>query len=229
MNSLRRSKRRRSAASSTPSAPSPPLAALPAAAGTDDADSSKKGNHGHTKSTVARQKGRRSPGGKDIPSPQPQDITVMNHPPCVLPLDSTQELIDRIKMLAENWSQEERMYGKNVYYWNIMSNSAMKTVASQVPLTVEELQSIGVLGENIIKEYGERLVKVVSSFVEQKGLGDCVSRRPCKRLKVDSTAGISATSSVAKSATVIELSDDPEDEFDSGIDFTAIKLPDGKA
>jgi hypothetical protein len=81
MNSPRRSKRRRSAASSTSSAPNPPVAA--AAAGTsftNDVDSSKKDNNGNTKSNSAREKRRTSRGAKDIPSPQPQDTTVIIHP-----------------------------------------------------------------------------------------------------------------------------------------------------
>lgn len=35
-----------------------------------------------------------------------------------------------------------------------MKHESIRTIAGQVPTTVEELTSLGVLGENIIKEYG---------------------------------------------------------------------------
>lgn len=149
--------------------------------------------------------------------------------PSVLPRELTQELAQRIKKLAQNWSEEERMLGKNIYYWNILSNEAMRAVADQVPLTVEELNGIAGLGENIIKEYGPRLVLVVEKFVEQKDLGRYVNhRRPSKRLRTGSSPARPAKPN-AKNGEIIEISDDPEeDEFDNGIDFAAIELPGAK-
>lgn len=137
----------------------------------------------------------------------------------VLPHEATQVLISRIKTLATNWAEEERMYGKNMFYWNILSNEAMKSIAAQVPTTVEDLKAIGVLGENIIKEYGERIVKIVSSYVAQEGLEEYIARRPSKKAKI----AIGSPSSPA----VVELLDD-DDEFGMGIDLSAIDLPDFK-
>jgi ribonuclease D len=75
-----------------------------------------------------------------------------------------------IKKLVTNWAEEERMMGKSVFYWNILSNDAMKSIASQTPTSIEELKAIGSLGENIVKEYGDRIVivKVVHTFVESR-------------------------------------------------------------
>lgn len=70
------------------------------------------------------------------------------------------------------------MYGKNIFYWNILKNDAMKTISSQVPMTIEELQVLGLLGENTIKEYGERIVKVVSSNVAQANLEEYGAASP---------------------------------------------------
>ena len=143
--------------------------------------------------------------------------------PSVLPIESTKLLVERIKTLVANWAQEERMYGKNVFYWNILSNDAMKAIAAQVPMSIEELKGIGVLGENVIKEYGERLIRAVTCFVKQGNLQECVSRRPCKRQKVDENGGDDSNADAKKPAAVIELDDD---EFGTDIDFSAVKLPD---
>lgn len=139
----------------------------------------------------------------------------------ILPHEATQVLISRIKTLATNWAEEERMYGKNMFYWNILSNDAMKSIAAQAPTTIEDLEGIGVLGENIIKEYGERIVKIVASYVAQEGLEEYVALRPAKRAKT----GIGSSSGPA----VVEVvDDDGDDEFGTDIDFSAIDLPDAK-
>lgn len=145
----------------------------------------------------------------------------------VLQGEHTLDLADRIKTLAKNWSEEERMCGKNIYYWNILSNNVMKAIASRVPLTIDELKEVGGLGENIIKEYGDRIVKVVASYIEQKGLQDSVRNRPTKRRKVPSDVDV--TNRVppiggSLASTGVEISDQ-DDEFDAGIDYSAIELP----
>jgi bloom syndrome protein len=152
---------------------------------------------------------------------RPRSAGIKSQSVSILPHEATQELISRIKTLATNWAEEERMYGKNMFYWNILSNEAMKSIAAQAPMTVEDLKAIGVLGENIIKEYGERIVKIVSSYVAQEGLEEYVARRPSKRAKV--VAGSSSD------PTVVEVLDDfGEDEFGADIDFSAIEIPDVK-
>jgi bloom syndrome protein len=132
---------------------------------------------------------------------------------CVLPQKSTNELVEVIKKLVGNWAEEERLMGKQVHYWNILSNEAMKNIANNVPMTIDELQSVGSLGENIVNEYGERLVRVVQTFIDTKGLGEYVARRPKKRAK-------SSGKSVASKA----INMDEADEFDDGIDFASIDI-----
>jgi putative NADH-flavin reductase len=107
-----------------------------------------------------------------------------------------------------------------------LSNHGLKTIASQVPTTMDELKASGCLGENIIKEYGERIVRVVAIFTENNDLQHHLeSSRPSKRAKVDDTAQSTAaemkrsasiaTKSVKKSATkakrkqsIVEILDD---------------------
>jgi bloom syndrome protein len=141
-----------------------------------------------------------------------------------LQVDHTQNLAERIKLLAQNWSEEERMCGKNIYYWNILSNNTMKAIASRRPRTIEELKDVGGLGENIISEYGDRIVKVVVSYINQNGLDDMT--RATKRPKIpsdsDSTNQRTATNNL--SSNIVEISD-KDDEFDAGIDFSTIELP----
>ena len=138
----------------------------------------------------------------------------------VLPQDATQDLAALIKKLVTNWAEEERMMGKSVFYWNILSNDAMKSIAAQTPTTIEELKAIGSLGENIVKEYGERLVRVVKTFVESKGLQDYL-RRPAKRART-----CDPVSKRTKPILRIDKAEDPDDEFETDIDFGVIEIPD---
>ncbi len=62
-----------------------------------------------------------------------------------------------------------------------MSNSAMNAIAEQIPLTIEELSELGVLGENVVKDYGERLIKNINAFVEQNALHVYVQNRDARR------------------------------------------------
>ena len=67
--------------------------------------------------------------------------------------------------------------------WNILSSNNIKNVASNAPTTVEELSALGVLGENIVQEYGERLVHFIKKFVNDNKLQEYLIRRPLKRPK----------------------------------------------
>ena len=58
-----------------------------------------------------------------------------------------------------------------------MSNKALYEIATQVPTTLEELTGLGVLGENVVTKYGERLVKSISFFVKEEKLEKHIERR----------------------------------------------------
>jgi ribonuclease D len=114
-----------------------------------------------------------------------------------------------------------------------MTGKAMSTVASQAPTTLEDLNAVGVLGENVVKEYGERLVKNIKAFVELENLQKYIDRRPPKRPKTDESTELHSvtskkptTSKAPARSAVIDV--DGEDEFDAGIDFNAIEIPDTK-
>ena len=117
-----------------------------------------------------------------------------------------------------------------------MSGPAMATVAAQAPTSVEDLMAIGVLGENVVKEYGERLVKNIKAFVELEHLQKYIDRRPPKRPRTaDSTSSNSSDAKKPAAAghkssanSVINVDDDDDDEFDVGIDFSAIEIPEPK-
>jgi bloom syndrome protein len=102
----------------------------------------------------------------------------------ILPPRKATELAKRIKELAEAWAREEAFLGsKSVFYWNIMSNQAMKAIASAAPTTLKELGEVGVLGAEILKNYGPRLVRIIEAFVQTEDLGSQVasakaSKRP---------------------------------------------------
>jgi superfamily II DNA helicase RecQ len=139
----------------------------------------------------------------------------------ILPKNHTDVLVKRIKKLVSMWADEEIMNGNKVFYWNIMNNKAMGTIAAQVPLSIDELIDIGVIGENVVKEYGERLIKNLNAFIEQNGLEKYVKGKENKRRKLDKDTKPAASVSTTKSRVLLD------DEFDIDIDFSTIDIPDG--
>ena len=65
-----------------------------------------------------------------------------------------------------------------------MCNNDMKQVASRLPTTVDELSNLG-LQKKTIKDYGDRLVKFIQSFIEKNNLQDYLDNRPNKKQKLD--------------------------------------------
>ena len=113
-----------------------------------------------------------------------------------------------------------------------MNNAAMTIIAAQVPTSMEELSDLRILGENVINDYGERLVRNISSFVQQEKLEKYLERRAAKRPKVGggTSSAAAASSSTAGTAGKATKGVGKENEdFDAGIDFTAIDLPTGNA
>ena len=98
----------------------------------------------------------------------------------VLPKMKTELLLARIKKLVNMWADEEQMNGNNVFYWNILSNPKMMNIANEVPTTIEELADFE-LPQNVIKQYGERLVKNFNAFIKQENLQKYIDARPQKK------------------------------------------------
>ena len=95
-----------------------------------------------------------------------------------------------------------------------MKPESIRKIAWTVPTTNEELTGLGVLGENIIKEYGERLLRAINNFVEKESLVGLLSQKQSpatKKVKVQ-----------AKSNYMVESNDD---EFGSDVDFSLIEIP----
>lgn len=89
--------------------------------------------------------------------------------------------------------------------------------------------TLGLLGEAKRKEYGERLINAIQRFLKKNdiSLEYVRSKRPVKRAKVDSKEDCKPAASKKNSNEVIMIDDDDdEDEFDTGIDFAAIEMPD---
>jgi hypothetical protein len=96
---------------------------------------------------------------------------------------------------------------------------------------------MGVMGEEKLKEYGGRLVRVIKQFVEANGLEDYVANRPGKRTRNDDVGSTKVSAVVVPSSSsasragqakarkaVIEIDDD-DDEFETDIDFATIEIP----
>jgi ribonuclease D len=104
-----------------------------------------------------------------------------------------------------------------------MSNKAISSLSNQVPTTTGELASLGVLGENIIKEYGDRLLKNINAFLEQeklKGEIEAQGRPIHKKGKWQAQQPQQQSQAPKK-----HNNDFPDDEYDCGIDFSAIDVP----
>ena len=61
-----------------------------------------------------------------------------------------------------------------------------------------------------MKQYGERIIKLVTAFVSQNGLEGYIRQRPAKRAKT--------------SPTILNVDDESEDEFDVGIDLSSVDV-----
>lgn len=84
----------------------------------------------------------------------------------VLSPPRTKALIKKIRELATLWASEERtIKNTTVYYWNILNNAAIKAIAAKTPRTEAELKSLGCVGENIVKDYGSRIVLCINTFL----------------------------------------------------------------
>ena len=93
---------------------------------------------------------------------------------------------------------------------------------------------MGVMGEEKLKEYGGRLVRVIKQFVEANGLEDYIANRPGKRTRSDDLGSTKVAAVVVPKASragqakarkaVIEIDDD-DDEFQTDIDFATIEIP----
>lgn len=136
----------------------------------------------------------------------------------LLPLPECQKLADLMKKMVTNWAEEERAMGKKVFYWHIMNNVAMRTIAEKVPTTIEELRAMGKLGENIIKEYGERIVKIVNNFVSSNGLESHLGRRPVKRAKT-----LVSENAVSPGGEVLIHDDSSDDQF-ADLDLSQVNI-----
>jgi hypothetical protein len=102
--------------------------------------------------------------------------------------------------------------------WNILTGDDVKTIASNAPTTIDDLKALGILGEKKMEEYGARIVKPIKIFVEKEGLEDQLLERKRhlgKSVKENRTKTLSEQ--------IIEIPDD-DDEFDDGIDYSAINL-----
>jgi hypothetical protein len=53
--------------------------------------------------------------------------------------------------------------------WNILNHRQVKTIAVEVPMTMDELATCG-LPENVLQTYGERLLKNVNAYNESNNL-----------------------------------------------------------
>jgi hypothetical protein len=113
-----------------------------------------------------------------------------------------------------------------------MSGDVIKSVAAHAPTTLEELSSMGVLGESKVKEYGKRLVVQIVQFINDNNLKEYIDRRPLKRPKTAESASQSSSASnkpsrvKSKAPQIFDIDDDDDDEFgDIDIDFGAIDVP----
>ena len=106
-----------------------------------------------------------------------------------------------------------------------MKNEVIKMVASQCPTTLEELKDLDGLGEQKFKDYGERLIKNIQSFVQMENLEHYLEKKrsslPSKKRKAEPSAKAKAPAKAAKAATVVEL----DEEFPLDFEVDDIMLP----
>jgi len=119
-----------------------------------------------------------------------------------------------------------------------MQDQTIKKVAAFAPTTKEDLAASGLLGEQIMEEYGARLTKVVRQFVEKNGLEDYIANRPNKRSRADdssnapkvpavvvqSSSTVRAGNAKARKA-VIEIDSDDDEFGTEDFDYSKVYVP----
>ena len=112
--------------------------------------------------------------------------------------------------------------------WNIISVAQTAAIAGHVPMSIDELNAMGILGENIIKEYGDRLIKNIRAFVETENLQQFIDRRPKKRpMSFGKTPAKKQKIPSRPTTTTTQKKTgkgDDADEFDADIDYNLIDM-----
>merc|ERR1711935_346728 len=90
------------------------------------------------------------------------------------------------------------------------------------------------MGEAKMKEYGGRLATLIQRFLKKHAISvEYVrSKRPAKRAKLgakESDHKPQASEKTGKEIIMIDDQDDEFDEFDTGIDFSAIQMPESSS
>jgi hypothetical protein len=133
-----------------------------------------------------------------------------------------------------NFAEEEMMNGKKVFYWHIMKQEAMNEIAAKVPMSSDELNDLGVVGENVAAEYGDRVIRMIRSFIEQNNLQKYTDAKPkTKRQKTghsaenrSSESGGSGVSSTKMGETTKQpSSNEIVDDF-ADLDVDLFNIPD---
>jgi hypothetical protein len=105
-----------------------------------------------------------------------------------------------------------------------MGNQKMANVATLVPTTLDELADCE-LPQNVQKQYGERLIKNINAYIEQEKLQKYVENRPSKKQKAAVDTNITESKPI-----LIDVPDsDNDDEFEDGIDISAIEIPESSS
>lgn len=133
-----------------------------------------------------------------------------------------------------NFAEEEMMNGKKVFYWHIMKQEAMNEIAAKVPMSTDELNDLGVVGENVAAEYGDRVIRMIRSFIEQNNLQKYTDAKPkTKKQKIIhstenksyESGGNGVSSTEVGETTKHQLSNEIVDDFaDLDVDF--FNIPD---
>lgn len=112
------------------------------------------------------------------------------------------------------------MNGKKIFYWHIMTQMTMNNIAAQVPMSIDELNELGIVGENVAAEYGERLIRMIRSFIEQNQLHKYIdAKRENKRQRTQQDRSMS-NGPISSEDSIAVL-----DEF-AGIDVDFFSIPD---
>lgn len=121
-----------------------------------------------------------------------------------------------------------------------MKDNVIRNLAAQAPTTKDELVATGLLAEQIIEDYGSRIVRCIKNYIETNNLQDQIAKhRSGKRSRADddSTTKEAAAVVVQSSTTVrtgrpkaqkaaIEIMDNDDDEFEDDFDYSIIPQSD---
>jgi len=95
-------------------------------------------------------------------------------------VNTDSELLKRLVEARKSLSEKERALPQS-----LIARNTLREISGRYPRNLEELKDIGGMGSKKLEKYGERILMIVNSYVEEKGIDPTWNEKKRKRLVLD--------------------------------------------